>query len=220
MIDFLRDPERIRQQSDARLREQVALDLFPLEQQPVVIEMVQACGDPTLVQHLRFSKQALTVARKAIKQRQNLLFDVELVKHALDTMLLYQEPLGFLGRASVISHAKSNKQTRALTAVDCWKPHLAGSIVLIGQSGTALFRLLEILQDGAAPRPSLVIAAARGFVNAEAAKHMLWEQHEALGVECIVVNGTRGGSVLAASALNALLKMQQDASTNLPVADY
>ncbi len=218
MIDFLRDPERIRQQSDARLREQVALDLFPLEQQPVVIEMVQACGDPTLVQHLRFSQHALSVARKAIKQRHNLLFDVELVKHALDTTLLYQEPLGFLGRASVISHAKSNKQTRALTAVDCWKPHLAGSIVLIGQSGTALFRLLEILQDGA-PRPSLVIAAARGFVNAEAAKQMLWQQHEALGVECIVVSGTRGGSVLAAAALNALLKMQQDASANLPTAD-
>ena len=218
MIDFLRDPERIRQQSDARLREQVALDLFPLEQQPVVIEMVQACGDPTLVQHLHFSKHALTVARKAIKQRQNLLFDVELVKHALDTTLLYQEPLGFLGRASVISHAKSNKQTRALTAVDCWKPHLVGSIVLIGQSGTALFRLLEILKDGA-PRPSLVIAAARGFVNAEAAKQMLWQQHEELGVECIVVSGTRGGSVLAAAALNALLKMQQDASTNLPAAD-
>jgi precorrin-8X/cobalt-precorrin-8 methylmutase len=118
---------------------------------------------------------------------------------------LYQEPLGFLGRASVISHAKSNRQTRALTAVDCWKPHLAGSIVLIGQSGTALFRLLEILKDGA-PRPSLVIAAARGFVNAEAAKQMLWQQHEELGVECIVVNGTRGGSVLVAAALNALLK--------------
>ena len=218
MINFLRDPERIRQLSDTRLREQVALDLFPLEQQPVVIEMVQACGDPTLVQHLRFSQHALSVARKAIKQRHNLLFDVELVKHALDTTLLYQEPLGFLGRASVISHAKSNKQTRALTAVDCWKPHLAGSIVLIGQSGTALFRLLEILQDGA-PRPSLVIAAARGFVNAEAAKQMLWQQHEALGVECIVVSGTRGGSVLAAAALNALLKMQQDASANLPTAD-
>ena len=218
MINFLRDPERIRQLSDARLREQVALDLFPLEQQPVVIEMVQACGDPTLVQHLRFSQHALSVARKAIKQRHNLLFDVELVKHALDTTLLNQEPLGFLGRASVISHAKSNKQTRALTAVDCWKPHLAGSIVLIGQSGTALFRLLEILQDGA-PRPSLVIAAARGFVNAEAAKQMLWQQHEALGVECIVVSGTRGGSVLAAAALNALLKMQQDASANLPTAD-
>jgi precorrin-8X/cobalt-precorrin-8 methylmutase len=207
MIEFLRDPERIRQQNDAALRELVALEAFTLEQQAVVIAMVQACGDPTLAQHLRFSQHALTVARKAIKQRQNLLFDVELVKHALDPALLYQEPLGFLGRASVISHAKSNKQTRALTAVDCWKPHLAGSIVLIGQSGTALFRLLEILKDGA-PRPSLVIAAARGFVNAEAAKQMLWQQHEELGVECIVVNGTRGGSVLAAAALNALLKMQ------------
>lgn len=113
MINFLRDPERIRQLSDARLREQVALDLFPLEQQPVVIEMVQACGDPTLVQHLRFSQHALSVARKAIKQRHNLLFDVELVKHALDTTLLYQEPLGFWGEPRSFPTRKAiNKPVR------------------------------------------------------------------------------------------------------------
>lgn len=95
-----------------------------------------------------------------------------------------------------------------MTAVDCWKPFMAGGIVLIGQSATALFRLLEILKEGAPP-PALVIAAARGFVNAETAKQMLWDQREELGLECIVVNGTRGGGVLAAAALNALLMIQQ-----------
>ncbi len=207
MIEYLRDPERLYQQNDALLREQVTLDAFTEEQQPVVVQMVQAYGDPSLAASICFSERAVVVARKAIKQRHNLLYDVDLVKHALNTDLLYQEPFGFLGKASVISNAKISKQTRAMTAVDYWKPYMAGGIVLIGQSGTALFRLLEILKEGTPP-PALIIAAARGFVNAEAAKQMLWNQHEELGVECIVVKGTRGGGVLAAAALNRLLAMQ------------
>ncbi|OQX15149.1 MAG: precorrin-8X methylmutase [Thiothrix lacustris] len=208
MIDYLRDPERIREQNYVRLREQAELSVFTPEQQHVVMQMVLAYGDPELAKHIRFSENALSVAKKAIKQRNNLLYDTELVKHALQESLLYQEPLGFMGRASVISQAKSTKQTRAMTAVDCWKPYMSGGIVLIGQSATALLHLVELLQEGVRP-PALVIAAPRGFVNATEAKKLLWKQHRELGVECIVVDGTRGGGVLAAAALNALLMMQQ-----------
>jgi Precorrin isomerase len=207
-MEYLRDPERIREQNYANLRTQVDLTAFSADQQQVVIQMVLAYGDPELAKYIRFSENALGVARKAIKQRNNLLYDVELVKYALNEALLYQEPLGFLGRASVISQAKSVKHTRAMTAVDCWKPYMSGGIVLIGQSATALLRLLEILQESVSP-PALVIAAPRGFVNASHAKQLLWKLHQELGVECIVVDGTRGGGVLAAAALNALLMMQQ-----------
>lgn len=208
MINFLRDPERIHQQNYEKIRELASLDHFTLDQQQVLIQMVRAYGDPDLPNYVQFSANAISAARKAIKKRNNLLYDVELVKHVLDESLLNQEPLGFLGKASVISHAKTSKQTRSMTAVDCWKPYLEGGIVLIGQSATALFRLLEILKEGA-PTPALVIGAARGFVNAEPAKRLLWDQHEELGLECIVVSGTRGGGVLAAAAMNALLMMQQ-----------
>ena len=84
---------------------------------------------------------------------------------------------------------------------------MRNSIVLFGQSGTALFRFLELLQDSA-PRPSLVIAAARGFVNADNAKQALWAHKEEYGLECIVVDGSRGGGVLAGTAMNALMWMQ------------
>lgn len=208
MINYLRDPERIHQQNYEKIRELAPLDGFSLDQQQIVIQMVRAYGDPELANYVQFSENAISAARKAIKKRNNLLYDVELVKHALDNSLLYQEPLSFLGKASVISHAKASKQTRAMTAVDCWKPYLGGSIVLIGQSASALFRLLEILKEGT-PAPALIIGAARGFVNAAPAKQMLWDQREELGVECIVINGTRGGGVLAAVAMNALLMMQQ-----------
>lgn len=119
MINYLRDPERIRQQNYDRIRELAPLDGFTLDQQQIVIQMVRAYGDPELANHVRFSENAISAARKAIKKRNNLLYDIELVKHALDGSLLYQEPLSFLGKASVISLAKTSKQTRAMTAVDC-----------------------------------------------------------------------------------------------------
>ncbi|MGB5598444.1 MAG: precorrin-8X methylmutase, partial [Thiothrix litoralis] len=102
MIEYLRDPERIHQQNDALLRELLVLDAFTEEQQQVVIQMVLAYGDPSLVESIRFSERALAVAHKAIKLRNNLLYDVELVNQALSKRLLYQEPFGFLGKASVI----------------------------------------------------------------------------------------------------------------------
>lgn len=207
-MQYLRDPDRIRQQNYDKIRELVALERFTPDQQQVVIHMVRAYGDPELANYLQFTDKAIEAALKLIKKRNNILYDVELVRYALDDALLYQEPLSFLGKASVISHAKANKQTRAMTAVEHWRPYMANSIILIGQSATALFHLLEMLKDGA-PKPALIIATSRGFVNAEPAKQALWEQREDLGLECIVVNGTRGGGVLAAVALNALLMIQQ-----------
>lgn len=207
-MQYLRDPERILQQNYANIREQLTLDAFTPAQQQVVIHLVRAYGDPLLAQHILFSQHSIDVALKTIKKRNNILYDVELVRHTLDTTLLYQEPLSFLGKAAVISHAKASKQTRAMTAVDYWKPYLAGSIILIGESATASLRLLEILKEGA-PKPALIVTTSRGFVNAEAAKRILWEQHADLGVECIVLAGTRGGGVLAATIMNALLMLQQ-----------
>lgn len=208
-MQYPRDPERIYQQNLEKIREIVPLESFMPDQQEVVIGMVDAWGEPELAQHIQFSENAIKIALKAIKQRQTILHDEELLAHALDPKLLYQEPLSFLGKASVISLAKANKQTRAMTSVDFWKPHMESSIVLIGQSATALFRLLEIIDEGA-PKPALIIAASRGFILAEAAKNMLWQRHEDMGLECIVVNGMRGGSVLAAAAMNVLLRLYQE----------
>lgn len=207
-MQYLRDPERILQQNYANIREQLTLDAFTPAQQQVIIHLVRAYGDPLLAQYVLFSQHSIDVALKTIKKRNNILYDVELVRHTLDTTLLYQEPLSFLGKAAVISHAKASKQTRAMTAVDYWKPYMAGSIILIGESATASLRLLEILKEGA-PKPALIVTTSRGFVNAEAAKRILWEQHADLGVECIVLAGTRGGGVLAATIMNALLMLQQ-----------
>lgn len=214
-MQYIRDPERIRQQNLEKIRELVPLDAFTPEQQEIVIAILDAWGEPELAKHILFSKNAIKSGMKAIKQRDTILHDEELLAHALDSKLLYQEPLSFLSKASVISLAKANKQTRAMTSVDLWKPHMDSSIVLIGQSATALYRLLEIIEEGA-PKPALVIAAARGFILAEPAKNMLWQRHQDMGLECIIISGMRGGSVLAAAAMNALLKLFQEKHAGTP----
>ena len=207
-MQYVRDPERIWAQNLEKIRELTDLSGFTAEQQEVVIPMVYAYGEPQLAQHIRFSANLINTAGKALKKRKNLLYDEDLIHYALDVSRLSQEPMHFLHKASVVSHAKANRQTRAMSAVECWKPYMSGGIVLIGQSATALFRLLEILKEGVPP-PALVIAAPHGFVQATAAKQWLWDLHQELGVECLVVDGMRGGSALVAAAMNALLAMHQ-----------
>ncbi len=122
---------------------------LPLTSSRWLSQMVLAYGDPALAHHIRFSEQRAGGCPQGHQDSATTCCTMwNWSSRRWINRLLYQEPLGFLGRASVISHAKTSKQTRAMTAVDCWKPYMAGGIVLIGQSGTALFRLLEILKDG------------------------------------------------------------------------
>lgn len=207
-MQYLRDPERIWAHNLEKIRELTDLSRFTVEQQEVVISMVYAWGEPQLAQHIRFSDNLIHAAGEALKKRKNLLYDEELIGYALDVSRLPQEPMHFLHKASVVSHAKANRQTRAMSAVECWKPYMSGGIVLIGQSATALFRLLELLKEGVPP-PALIIATPQDFVQATAAKQWLWDLHQELGLECLTVDGMRGGSALAAAAMNALLTLHQ-----------
>ncbi len=91
--------------------------------------------------------------------------------------------------------------TRSAAAVELWRPHLAGAIVAIGNAPTALFHLLEMIAAGA-PLPALVLGFPVGFVGAAEAKAAL--AANALGLPFVALAGRRGGSALAAAAVNAL----------------
>lgn len=210
MPNYLCDPERIEQQTFDRIRELALLDSFSEDEQQVVLHMIRECGEPLLAEKVHFSPQATEVAKKAIKKYAPLLYDCDMVGGGLKPNLLYQEPLSFYNKSAVISQAKANKQTRAMTAIDHWKPYLDKSICVIGYSSTALMRLLEVLKDkDNKKKPALIIAMPPGFVNAAEAKQQLMGAHEELGVEYILVEGCWGGGMFAASAMNALLMIQQ-----------
>ncbi len=137
-----------------------------------------------------------------------MLCDVEMVKHGITKRMVQSEPLCFLNTPRTVALARQRGETRSMAALDLWQEHLADSIVLIANAPTALFRLLEMLAQGA-PKPALIIGIPVGFVGATESKQALWDQHQTLGVECITVLGRQGGSAVTASVLNALLRYQR-----------
>ena len=205
MMDFERNPKRIQQRSFDIVRQQVQMDYLNEIEQQIAVRMIYACGDLSIIDDLRFSKGATDAGLKALQHQTPLLCDVNLVTTALNKKLLAHPPLCFINEQQVVMEAKQKKYTRSMIAVDYWLPHINQSIVLIGNAPTALFRLMELLEQKKIDQPALIIAVPVGYTGAAESKQYLWEHYQTLGVECIVLLGTRGSSALAATAMNALL---------------
>lgn len=211
MLKYETDPLKIREKSFKKIRELISLDELPSKEQEVAVQMIQASGDLSIFDKLRFSDALVDHAMQAMDDDYEIICDTESVICGLNQKYLKNEPISLINKANVISQAKSQKKTRSMTAVDFWKPYLAGSIILIGNEPTALFRLLELLDeldpDKPKKKPALIIATPAGFVGATEAKQLLWEKQASLGTPCITLLGTRGSSNLASTAMNVLLKM-------------
>ena len=215
MIKYETDPVKIRNASFDFIREQVTLDHLGKFEQRLAVEMIQASGDLSILDNLRFSESVVEKALDVLDQDYDLLCDTDSVICNLKQKYLKEEPISFISKANVISQAKSNKHTRSMTAVDLWRRYLDGSIILIGSEATALFRLLEILEtlrDEQESLPALIIATPAGFAGASEAKQILWENHKELAIPCITLLGTRGSNNLTATAMNTLLKLHSEKS--------
>ncbi len=206
MIDnYEKDPLAIERESFRQIRELTDLGaLGPVEQQ-VAMRVVHSAGLPELAAQLRFSAAACERGLQALREQRAILCDTEMVKQGLTKRMLQREPLCFLNDPRVPELARAAGETRSMAALQLWADQLRDSIVIIGNAPTALFRLLEMLRDGA-ERPALVIGIPVGFVGADESKQALWEQHLALGIDCITLPGRPGGSAIAASVCNALLR--------------
>lgn len=210
MPHYLTDPQKIAVETFDKIREQANLGGFSRDEVQIVLQMIRACGEPTLAEKIRISPNVMKVGKKAIKNYGNILYDFGTVKCALDEALLYQEPLCFVRKASVISQARANKQSRSMTGVSQWKNYVKGSIALFGHSSTALMYLLEMIKSKTFEKPALIIATNCGFVNAAESKQLLMDSYDELEIEYITVEGTNGGSMLAAAAFNTLLRVQKE----------
>jgi len=208
-MKYISNPTRIEEDSFKKIRELCDLKRFNRDEQQVVMRIVHTCGLPEIAEKICFSENAIKAGLQAIKNREAVICDVEMVKCSLTLRMMEQEPLCFINKASVISQAKTQNKTRCMMAVDAWKSYIGDSIIIVGNAPTALFRLLEVLKEGF-KKPALVIGMPVGFIGAEESKLALWNKYEKLGIECITLEGTQGGSAIAASAMNALLRIEQD----------
>lgn len=208
-FDYQIDPVAIEQESFRQIRELTDLSSFSLDQQQVVMRIVHSLGRPELAQQVRFSEGACGAGRKALSLNANLLCDVEMVRQGVTKRMISQAPICYLNHPDVAALAKSRGETRSMAAVDLWLEELAGSVVIIGNAPTALFRLLERLEQGA-DKPALIIGMPVGFVGAAESKLALWEHHKRLGIECITLLGREGGSAVSAASCNALLRCNRE----------
>lgn len=208
-VDFEVDPRKIEQESFRRIRELTELEEFDRVQQQVVMRVVHSLGQPEIVSALRFSARACEQGMAALRSNCAILCDVEMVREGVTRRLVSKPAQCFLNDPRVAEIVRDSGETRSMAALNFWEAQLAGSVVLIGNAPTALFRLLEMLRETEA-RPALVVAMPVGFVGADESKQLLWDNHSHLGVECITLLGRQGGSAVTAASCNALLRCNHD----------
>ena len=205
---FEADPKLIEQDSFRQIRELTELHGLSKAQQQVVMRIVHSVGLPEVAKQVRFSEHACDKARAALQHNNAILCDAEMVKQGITKRMIKQPPLCFLNDAQVPALAKERGETRSMAALQLWNDHLKDSVVVIGNAPTALFRLLEMIEQGA-PKPAVIIGMPVGFVGAAESKQALWDNHKRLGIECITLLGRQGGSAVSSASCNALLRCNQ-----------
>ena len=203
MIDYLRDPEAIYRASFEAVRAATDLSAIEADLETLAIRLVHAVGQPEIVSDLAWSAAAAMAGQRALAAGAPILVDAHMVEAGIIRGRLPNDNpvICTLNEPGVSDAAKAQGTTRSAAAVERWLPDLAGAVVAIGNAPTALFRLLELLDDGA-PRPAVILGFPVGFIGAAEAKDALIENPR--GTPFIALKGRRGGSALAAAAVNAL----------------
>ncbi|AHG42911.1 precorrin-8X methylmutase [Pseudomonas syringae] len=203
MIDYIRDGQEIYRNSFSIIRAEARLDTIPADLEKLAVRVIHACGMVEVIEDLRFSPGAGTAGRNALAAGAPILCDARMVSEGITrTRLPANNPIiCTLHDEGVREMALELGNTRSAVALERWRPHLEGSVVVIGNAPTALFYLLEML-DAGAPKPALILGFPVGFVGAAESKAML--AADSRGVPFVIMQGRRGGSAMAVAAVNAL----------------
>lgn len=203
MTGYLRDPAEIYRRSFAAIRAEADFTGLEPAMEPLAVRLVHACGLPEIVADLRASSGAAAAGRAALKAGAAIHCDSEMVSHGITRARLpaANAVVCTLNAPGVAEAARAAATTRSAAAVERWADRLGGAVVAIGNAPTALFRLLDLLDEGAA-KPALILGFPVGFVGAAESKQALIDR--AGGVPYITLTGRFGGSALAAAAVNAL----------------
>ena len=185
------------------IRAEAALDRFDIEEEPVVVRMIHALGMVGLEAHVRITPGMVPTARAALESGGAILCDARMVSEGITRRRLPADNpvICTLNDPQVPDLAASLGTTRSAAAVQLWRPHLAGAVVAVGNAPTALFHLLNMLQEPDCPRPAAIIGCPVGFVGAAESKAALLADPPA---PALAVEGRLGGSAVTVAAVNAL----------------
>ncbi len=201
--EYETDGAAIYLQSFATIRAEADLDRFDPDEEQVAVRMIHAAGLVGLEDHIRFSPGFVQAARAALEAGAPILCDARMVSEGITRFRLpaQNEIICTLHGDGVPDMARAMGNTRSAAALELWRPHLAGAVVAIGNAPTALFHLLNMLEDPDCPRPAAIIGCPVGFVGAVESKDALWADQP---VPCCIVEGRLGGSAITVAAVNAI----------------
>ena len=204
--DYLRDPKEIYRQSFSTIRREADLSNFTEDIANIAVRLIHACGMTDIVNDIIYSPDAASSAREALKQGAPVLCDARMVAEGIISSRLpaNNEVLCWNKHPECTTLANKMGTTLSAAAVEFWRPQLAGAIVVVGNAPTTLFRLLEVLAEGVEP-PAVIFGFPVGFVGAAESKELLVNKCRK-SIPFMTLSGRRGGSAIAAAAVNAVAK--------------
>lgn len=205
--EYERDAAAIYRQSFAIIRAEADLGRFSPGEERVAVRLIHTSGMVELARDIVFTAGCVEAAGAALRRGAPILCDTKMVASGVTRARLPRdnEVLSFLDHPEVAARAAQLATTRTAAALDFWAPRLDGALVAIGNAPTALFRLLELL-DHTAARPAAILGLPVGFVGAAESKEALLADGR---VPALIVRGRKGGSAMAAAAINALASEQE-----------
>ena len=203
--DYIRAGDAIYERSFAIIRQEADLSRFSPAEADVAVRMIHACGQVEAATHFAFAPGFVEAARAALAAGAPILCDAAMVANGVTHARLPagNEVVCTLRDPQTAGIARDIGNTRSAAAMHLWGDRLAGALVAIGNAPTALFHLLEMMDDGA-PRPAAIIGMPVGFVGAAESKDALAENRH--GIPWAIVKGRLGGSAMTAAAINALAR--------------
>jgi precorrin-8X/cobalt-precorrin-8 methylmutase len=208
VLDYLRDAGEIYRQSFATIRAEADLSRFPEDVARVVVRMIHTCGQVDLSEHVAFTPGVVTATHAALAAGAPILCDASMVAAGITAARLPagNEVVSLVTDPRAAELAARRDTTRSAAGVELWADKMGGAVLAIGNAPTALFRLLELIDDGV-PAPVAVLGGPVGFVGSDQSKQELIDNPR--GMDYLVVQGRRGGSAMAAAAVNAIASARE-----------
>jgi precorrin-8X/cobalt-precorrin-8 methylmutase len=203
VLDYVRDASEIYRQSFATIRAEADLSRFPDDVERVVVRLIHTCGQVDVADHVAYTDDVVTRASAALAAGAPVLCDSSMVAAGITVSRLPADNqiVSLVADPRAAELAAQLDTTRSAAGVELWADRLDGAVLAIGNAPTALFRLLELVDEGS-PAPAAVLGGPVGFVGSAASKQELIDRPR--GMSYLVVRGRRGGSAMAAAAVNAI----------------
>ena len=210
MQQYIREPTEIYKKSFDTISSEVDLTGYNDQEKKIVTRIIHSCGDVSIAEDIFISENAIESGISAMKLGEKIYVDSKMVAAGIiEKNIKLSRIYCHIGDEDVVGIAKKLNTTRSAAAVEHWKEGMSNSILVVGNAPTALFRVLEIINEYNI-KPSLVIGMPLGFVGAVEAKEELINFYQSTGLNIITIRGRRGGSAMASATINSISLLIDD----------